>query len=407
MQRTIAGRYFIESPLGQGGMGSVYRALQLGLDRKVAIKILEVEGADANARFQREAKMVARVNHPNVVRIIDYGIDGGEAFIAMEFVEGISLESVVMSAQVLSAERLVEIAASVCEALHAAHSMGVVHRDVKPANIMLRGGLDGSVVLLDFGIARAEQELDAKITRAGVVMGTAAYMSPEQTRGERVDGRADVYSLACTLFELTTGRPPFLAPNPADVLGAHLYRDPPRLETLLEHPLPQALIDVIMRGLSKNPTARCENALEYAALLRESLIEKPKRGTEVSHRSAPSAQPSSNAVPQAASVFLAGIDAAESSNLLNALAMGNISSKGDLEAQVHFVVVPQQGNAIEIARARAQQFPKIPLILALTHFDPQILAEVIAAGVFDVLKWPAEPTKVLAKIVSAARKRSR
>jgi eukaryotic-like serine/threonine-protein kinase len=406
MGSLLAGRYQIEDPLGQGGMGSVFRATQLGLDRKVAVKLLEVEGADAHARFQREAKLVARLHHPAIVQVIDYGIDAGQAFLVMEFVEGVNLESLVVSGEHIEAPRLVEVAASVLEALFSAHQMGVVHRDVKPANIMLRGGARGPPVLLDFGIARAELEQDSKITRAGIVMGTAAYMSPEQTRGERVDGRADVYSLACTLYELASGRPPFIAPNAADVLAAHLYREPPRLENLIEKPLPLPLVNAIMRGLAKSPSDRCTDALEYASILRDSLVEKTKRGAIATHRDSPTTQSGIRAIPTTgAKLFIEGAGD-EAEGLRTALALANIEMSNAETADVHLIVVGRR-DAVHIARARAASEKHIPLLLAVNQINPAVLADAISAGVHDVLLWPPDATKAVSKILSAARKRSR
>src|SRR6266540_5006027 len=206
--KLLSGRYLIVEPLGRGGMAAVYRGTDRVLGRTVAIKVLNPELAEDQRfveRFRHEARAAAALNHPGVVGVFDTGSDGDQHYIVMEHLEGRTLAEVLRDERLLPPERALSIAAEVAEALEAAHRAGLVHRDVKPSNVMIMP--NGTVKVMDFGIARAAA--GASFTQTGMVMGTATYFSPEQARSDPVDARSDIYSLGAVLYEMLTGRPPF------------------------------------------------------------------------------------------------------------------------------------------------------------------------------------------------------
>ncbi len=265
--REIAGRYRILSQLGQGGMGAVYRAQQISLKRTVALKLLRAELSQEPGlvrRFNAEAELAAKLNHPNTVTLFDFGQDhDGTLFIAMEFVAGKSLRSVMASEGPLPPDRALAIAKQICASLSDAHSHGIVHRDLKPDNVMLteRGKERDVVRVLDFGIAKLRDERgDAtamQMTQAGDLLGTPQYMAPEQIRGETVDGRTDVYALGAMLYEMVTGRLPFEAPTVMAILSKHLTEMPVSPASRRpDLPIPGTLDQLIMEALQKSPGGR-------------------------------------------------------------------------------------------------------------------------------------------------------
>jgi serine/threonine protein kinase/predicted esterase len=267
---TRLGPYEILSPIGAGGMGEVYRSRDTRLDRTVAIKVLPehlAKDASSLKRFEREAKAVAALSHPNILEIHDFGTDQGIAYAVMEFLEGETLRAKIARGPVLYSTAL-EIGVSVAGALAAAHSKGVVHRDLKPDNIFLTS--DGRVKILDFGLARYEPEIQqhevsslptsSPLTEAGVVMGTVPYMSPQQVRGESVDARSDIFSFGCVLYEMIGGRKAFPGKTTADIIAAILNQDPPEVESAPG--TPPALHAVINRCLNKDPDRRFQTVAD-------------------------------------------------------------------------------------------------------------------------------------------------
>src|SRR5204863_3181074 len=223
--RLLAGRYEIQRLLGHGGMAEVYLGTDRVLGRQVAVKVLGPQFArDATfvARFRREAQAAAALNHPNVVSVYDTGSDDGTHFIVMEYVRGKTLSDVIREDAPLLPERAAEIAQGVAQALAFAHKGGIIHRDVKPGNIMLTP--TGDVKVMDFGIARATSS--ESLTQTATVLGTATYFSPEQAQGEPVDARSDVYSLGIVLYEMLTGRPPFNGDSAVTVAYKHVREQP-------------------------------------------------------------------------------------------------------------------------------------------------------------------------------------
>ena len=276
---TRLGAYQISAPLGAGGMGEVYRATDTRLGREVAVKVVSghlMDEPNALARFEREARTVAALSHPNVVALYDFGRENGIVFAVMELLEGEPLERY-LATEHLSWRRALEVAVSIADGLASAHGKGLVHRDLKPANIFITE--DGLVKLLDFGLAKEDPFLStshtdgptrAAETEPGVILGTVGYMSPEQVRGERADHRSDIFSLGCVLHEMLTGRRPFGGDTPAETLAAILRDQPSELATA-DGQLPPRVNAVVRRCLEKNSDQRFQSARDLAFALREIL----------------------------------------------------------------------------------------------------------------------------------------
>ncbi len=284
--------YRIVDLIGAGGMGAVYRGRDLQLDRDVAIKVLLEELADNPnrlRRFEREAKALAALSHPNILGIHDFGTDSGRSYAVMELLEGRSLREQLDRDGPFSWHETAEIGAAVADGLAAAHSKGVIHRDLKPSNLFLTD--DSMVKILDFGLARVERlsqeeaanPCDATITRLGSVIGTTGYMSPEQVRGRTVDHRSDFFSLACVLYEMVAGAKAFEGDSDADTMAAILKEEPPELRSSGVR-LPPELEGVIRRCLAKRPEARFQSAEDLAHALR--LISS-KTGARISRSTRP------------------------------------------------------------------------------------------------------------------------
>ncbi len=274
VRRTLAGRYDLDEVLGRGGMGTVYRAADRVLGRSVAVKLLPGLLAEHDptsvARFEREARAAAALNHPAVVAIYDTGADENTRFIVMELVSGRSLEAIVRDEGGLDPDRAASIAAQVADALAAAHAAGIVHRDVKPANVMVAE--DGSVKVLDFGIARATDA--TTLTQASSVVGTAAYMSPEQALGKPADERSDIYALGCALYAMLAGHPPFTGDATAALLHQHANVAPRALRTENARVSPE-LDALVMQMLAKSPADRPRSAGEVRDRLRSLGARRP------------------------------------------------------------------------------------------------------------------------------------
>ncbi|HKQ51265.1 MAG TPA: serine/threonine-protein kinase [Pyrinomonadaceae bacterium] len=283
--QIIAGRFRIECELGTGGMGTVYRATHLGLERPVAVKIIKPEYAsdpDVADRFMREARTMARLRHPHAAMIFDAGnLPDGRHFIIMEFVEGHTLSEALEAEGRFSPERAVRIASDICDVLAEAHALGIVHRDLKPSNIMLN---ERGVCVLDFGVAKVlATSADATHTHAttgsGVIVGTPRYMSPEQCLGQRVGARSDLYSLGVLLYEMLTGRPPFTDPLASAVLVKQATAHPPPLPKLRQD-VPRALSLAVHTLLAKRPDDRPANARAAQKMLEKSIARPPREGVD-------------------------------------------------------------------------------------------------------------------------------
>jgi len=265
------GRYEIRSMIGRGGMGVVYRAWDPVIGREVALKCLDLkdvsepQAREIRERFRREAIAAGRLNHPNITMVFDVGEQEGEAFIAMEYIKGESLDTVLSGGWPLSLKKVVEIVEGIAAALDHAHSMGIVHRDIKPGNILIQES--GGVKVTDFGIARIE---NLRMTQSGAMLGSPSYMSPEQILGKEIDRRSDVFSLGVILYIMLTGRKPF----PGDSLATLSYRivqEEPKPPSELVRGLDPGVDKIVRKALAKDPGMRYQQAGELAAALKETV----------------------------------------------------------------------------------------------------------------------------------------
>jgi serine/threonine protein kinase len=266
---TIAGRYRIEQRLGFGGMSTVHLALDERLERRVAVKLLAEHLAEDPAfvsRFQREAQAAARLVHPNVVQVFDSGRDEhtSQYFIVMEYIEGSSCAEILRDEGWVEVEEAISIIEQACEGLHYAHRNGVIHRDVKPGNLLRTR--EGIVKLADFGIAKATEQ--SSITQVGSVLGTAAYLAPEQARGEEAGPRADLYALGVVAYQLISGRLPYEAASLTELALSQQQHAPPMLDTLVAAVGPE-LADAVAISLALDPRERYESAREMGRTLRD------------------------------------------------------------------------------------------------------------------------------------------
>ncbi len=324
----ILGQFRLEKVVGSGGMGMVYAGWDEGLGRRVAVKILHrdlVANRDVVARFHREAQIAHQLDHPNIVRLILFGqLPDGNLYLVLEYLEGPTLLGALDRDGAMPPERAVKIASGVSDAIGYAHRRDIIHRDLKPENIMLvnRDGDADHPKVLDFGIAKMLIGGDTLVTQAGLIFGTARYISPEGAQGDPVDKRSDVYSLAIIAYQLLSGATPFDSAEPVQLLLKHIHEQPPALHThAAARNVPPALEDVVMRGLAKSPAARYGDGCAFARALREALVESdpqaairsvvptnsmpmyvtPSNGAQPSHGAAMSpiaaAQPQSAAYP--------------------------------------------------------------------------------------------------------------
>ncbi|MGW4208180.1 Stk1 family PASTA domain-containing Ser/Thr kinase [Lentzea sp. NPDC004789] len=267
--RLLSNRYELGETLGYGGMSEVHKGRDVRLGRDVAIKVLRADlarDAQFQERFRREAQNSAALNHPAIVAVYDTGETQTEygplPYIVMEFVDGRTLRDIVKTQGPLSGKRAMEVMADVSAALDFSHRHGIVHRDVKPANVMITKS--GAVKVMDFGIARAVHDGQAAVTQTAAVIGTAQYLSPEQARGESVDARSDVYAAGCVLFELLTGEPPFTGDSPVAVAYQHVREDPKSPSSLNPKVSPQ-LDAIVLKAMAKGPANRYQSAAEMRA----------------------------------------------------------------------------------------------------------------------------------------------
>ena len=281
------GRYDITAPLGRGGMGEVYRAIDTTLEREVAVKVLPegvADDPDRLARFEREARAVARLAHPNILEIWDFAADRGVAYAVTELLEGGTLREE-LSAGPMAWRRVREIAAAVADGLAAAHGKGIVHRDLKPENIFIT--VDGRVKILDFGLARLEGPVSTEAetgtltpadTQRGVILGTLGYISPEQLRGEPADARSDIFSLGCVLYEMLSGQRAFVRDSAVETMAAILKEDPPRFAST-GVAVSAELARTVERCLEKRPERRFQSAADLAFALRAIVSDSDVTGT--------------------------------------------------------------------------------------------------------------------------------
>lgn len=288
----IAGRYEIREHVATGGMASVFKTWDHRVERQVAIKVLRsLDKNDLRAveRFRREARAAAALAHPNAVTIYDFVEEYGQYFLVMEYIPGPTLKQLIAQRRHLQAQETLEIAAQVCAVLHVAHTRGFIHRDIKPQNIMLVSNNTTSsavspspaatlqVKLTDFGIVRVAE--DAGLTNSGIVLGTADYLSPEQARGETLTASSDLYSLGVVMFEMLTGRPPFVGPTAVSIAMQHASTMPPSLRQFNAN-IPPSLEKLVNHALEKEPEDRFHSAAEMQQALRQCARELIERGRQ-------------------------------------------------------------------------------------------------------------------------------
>lgn len=298
--KVLAERFEILERIGEGGTGVVYRAKQLSVDRIIAIKVL---GAHVSTdpswvkRFHNEARAASRLDHPNTVRLIDFGqTKEGLLFIAMEFLHGRSLRTEIERLGRLPPNRVLRIVSQMCASLSEAHNQGIIHRDIKPDNVYLveMKGAGDYVKVLDFSVAKLDAP-DAQVTRAGVVFGTPQYMSPEQGRGVPLDPRSDIYAVGIVAYEMLTGKPPFDAKIPTEIVMMHLRDKPAPLTGL-----PPQLTSLVMRALEKDPAARQQSAEALDAECQACLAELFPRQTPGAGAPVAAAAPRAQSAPATA-----------------------------------------------------------------------------------------------------------
>jgi len=273
LQTALADRYRFDKELGRGGMATVFLAHELASGQAVALKVLNPElaktvGAD---RFKREIRVAGSLDHPNILGVLDSGEVEDLLWFTMPYVQGENLQDLMQREQQLTTERAMTITRAVGSALAHAHEQGVIHRDIKPDNILLDGE---RVMVADFGVARAVSEMHEKLTATGMIVGTPVYMSPEQAAGEKeIDGRADQYALASVLYEMVSGEPPFKGPTPAATLMRRFAGPPRPLRPVID--VPEAVERTIMRALDKEPNARFATVAEFLDALEGRAVAPP------------------------------------------------------------------------------------------------------------------------------------
>ena len=275
IEKILADRYRLTEQIGMGGMAIVYKAIDLRTGHNVAVKVLRPEfneDAEFVSRFQREAEAASKMTHHNIVNLLDVGMDGENRYLVMEYVQGKTLKEVIQERGRLPAPLSCQIAIRILSALEHAHRNGIVHRDIKPQNILVHA--DGHIKVADFGIARIADS--ATLTRGDMVMGSVHYFSPEQARGEAATAASDLYSTGVVLYEMLTGRVPFDGESPVAVAMQHLHAQPAPIQSISPD-VPPSVVAVCMRAMEKNPALRYQSAREMAADLRAALEERPER----------------------------------------------------------------------------------------------------------------------------------
>src|ERR671931_81806 len=372
--RMLADRYEVGRLLGAGGMAQVYEGRDRLLDRRVAIKVLLSQYAHDPAflaRFRREAQAAASLSHPNIVAVFDTGSQDDTWFIVMEYVAGRTLKDVIRTEGALYWARAAEIAADVAGALASAHARGIVHRDVKPGNVMLT--TDGKVKVMDFGIARASAV--PSITQTAAVVGTAQYIAPEQAQGLEVDARSDVYAMGCCLYEMLTGQVPFTGPTPVAIAYRHVQEDPapPRA---LKQDVPVSLERVCLKAMAKRPEDRYQTAIE----MRQDL-ERARAGAPVT----------------------AGIPLASQQTRTMGVGRGSVADAPTTVLDRHTAVTPvraaRAGGAAGAVGAPAQDHPR-RWRMALFVLATLALGGIVAWVVVRAVEVPPVPSTTLPPITT-------
>jgi serine/threonine protein kinase len=312
----MLGPYRIINQVGKGGMATVYKAYQPSIDRYVAIKVLPSQLAESRefaTRFQQEARIIAKLEHPHILPVFDYGESDGVAYFVMRYMDAGTLKEKMIEGRPLPLNDIDRLFTQLAEALSYAHTHGIVHRDLKPANVLIDA--HGNVFLTDFGIAKLLESASPRLTQTDAIMGTPAYISPEQAQGQTVDQRSDIYSLGIILYEMVTGSVPFTAETPLAVLFKHIS-DPLPPPSLIKPDVPPGIEKVILKALAKDPRDRFATAAEFVAAwkraleARETVQPVPEVVTIPPSRTTTGAQTQPKAVPTARSTSKSGLPTA-------------------------------------------------------------------------------------------------
>src|SRR4030095_4065728 len=269
----MLGPYRIITQIGKGGMANVYKAYQPSVDRYVAIKVLPSQLAESQefaTRFHQEARIIAKLEHPHILPVFDYGESDGVAYFVMRYLEAGTLRDKMAGGRPLPLNDIDRIFTQLAEALSYAHSFGIIHRDLKPANALIDS--HGNIFLTDFGIAKLMESASPRLTQTDAIMGTPAYISPEQAQSQPVNQRSDIYSLGIILYEMVTGRVPYVADTPLAVILQHVS-DPLPLPSLVKKDIPPTIEQVLLKALAKNPTDRFETTSEFVSAWKRALRE--------------------------------------------------------------------------------------------------------------------------------------
>jgi eukaryotic-like serine/threonine-protein kinase len=398
--------YDVKRRIAEGGMGVVYQAVQTALSRTVAIKVLHhhlVAQPDVLSRFQREAQVLATLEYPHAVRVFDF-VPGPPPALVMEFIDGESLDSVLERDKRLNLTAVADIADQVLSVLEAAHARGIVHRDLKPANLMLDHSQPAPFVrVVDFGIAQLKRKrTDTRLTKTGFVLGTVAYMSPEQASGETVDNRSDLYALACVLFELLTGRPPFVSGSPAHVVSAHLFREPPTLEECGITDVPPNFQRALRKALQKNAASRFASAFEFRQALSAGLVPSPRGERE---RQDPTPKPTFIAAEvddASVELQLAGASPEVKDMVLTALAAVGVSVSQNAAPSPVVVLWPAP-ETDPLPQVDALARPGRLLLLCGPEDDLALMTRAIEHGVHDYIALPLDGPDLAKRVVRALK----
>ena len=426
--KVIAG-YRIEERVGRGGMGVVYRAEHLNLRRRAAIKIIAPDLAESEGfreRFTREARIAAALQHPNIVTVYDAGEVDGILYLAMQYIEGNDLSAVLRKDGRLRPYRAIDVCRQVASALDAAHAMGLIHRDVKPANVLIEGR---TAFLTDFGLTKRMDGTHTELTRAGDVVGTIHYVAPEQIEGNQVSARSDVYSLGCLLYHCLTGQVPFSRDTDVAVIYAHLSEPPPKL-TALRPELATGLDGVIAKALDKSPDRRfptctdlinaARGVIDAAGPLDTSAPRAPREpgesgvtGTEADREVGEAIEGMRDAAAAARRprVLLGGVDA--NTRAVARMALGDrvevieTGEDGGLverarEERPDLVILDYAGAGLAAGSAvgslRGDALTRETKVLLLVDFAQAADREVTAAGADERLAMPFSPLQLQVKL---------
>src|SRR4051794_8747026 len=363
----------IEALLGTGGMGVIYRATELRLGRPVALKLISADGASDPAireRFEREARLTASIDHPNVIPVYGAGEEDGHLYLVMRYVPGTDLHALLRREGRLEPGRAAAIVAQIADALDAAHAAGLVHRDVKPANVLIAGS---HVYLSDFGITRVQDAETTRITESGGWVGTVDFMAPEHLRGEKVDARADTYALGCVLFTALTGAPPFRRPTVPATITAHLHEEPPRPSATPG--VPAGFDAVVARALAKDPAARYASAGDLGRAALAAAAGEPAavtRGSVARGAAAPAA-------PTAVTTFAEEGEATAIAGGSTAVATDVVPPRVEPEHEERGAPPPPRPATARVHRGRRRKIARLVTALVLLIPAAVVIAYVAAS----------------------------